>query len=144
MKITINSIEAKFGKPNAEGVCTPFWAVVFNGSEKATIWDEQIAKTVLGKIPLTCEVEIKTTSSGYKNIRSLNIATGAEVTILDSNELKPQKATPNPQRVGLFVKLAVEMLIAAPQEGKNVEECLCENIQEIKRLEEFTLNLLSQ
>jgi len=52
------------------------------------------------------------------------------------------KGSPNPQRVGLFIKLAVEMLVAAPQEGKNVEENLCENIQEIKKLEDFTIKLL--
>ncbi len=53
------------------------------------------------------------------------------------------KSAPNPVRVGLFIKLAVEMMVAAPRNGKTTEEDLCENIQEIKKLEEFTVKLLS-
>jgi hypothetical protein len=54
------------------------------------------------------------------------------------------KGSPNPQRVGLFIKLAVEMMIANPKEERDmtVEQNLCENIQEIKKLEEFTIKLL--
>ena len=46
----------------------------------------------------------------------------------------PQEAKPNPQRVGLFIKLAVEMGIAHPNKNITIEENLCQNIQEIKKL----------
>lgn len=149
-RITINEIEAKFGKPNADGQCTPFWAVKLTDGRKATIWDALIAQTVnMNKVPLTCDVEVKTSPQGYMNIRALGIASGVpEVAeaigtgkAVIAAKTAPNQA-PNPQRVGLFIKLAVEMAVANPMEGKTTEENLCENIQEIKKLEEFTIGLL--
>lgn len=93
----------------------------------------------------------------YWNVTEINmnenfgkIATGghedwqgeAPVETTQMQAADPTKTAPNPQRVGLFIKLAVEMAVAAPMEGKTTEENLCENIQEIKKLEEFTIKLL--
>ena len=146
--ITITEIEAKFGKPNAQGVCTPFWAVRLADSRKATVWDENIAKTLLESEDKTFNAEMKISPQGYINIRAINkeaMPLGAPVeTVLPATIFGEQKTKPNPQRVGLYIKLAVEMMIAAPQNEMTTEECLCENIQEIKRLEEFTVKLLSE
>ena len=77
------------------------------------------------------------------DMSSANKATGNDVATEVIKETPQEtKGSPNPQRVGLFIKLAVEMMVAAPIEGKNVEENLCENIQEIKKLEEFVVKLL--
>lgn len=161
-KILINSVEKKFGKPNHEtGTCTPFWAIVFNHTSKATVWDEAIATHMLGKIG--GYVMATLTPGTFKgqpimNIReiatdlSVDPAAAIEKAVREGMPLAiptaPQETNkaeaPNPQRVGLYIKLAVEMAIAAPINGKNVEENLCENIQEIKKLEEFTIALLSR
>ena len=136
----INSIEDKFGKPNDKGICTPFWGVQFADGGKATIWDDGIALTAKNNIGKEIELEIKTTPSGYSNIRALNIATGNvpvehikvdNVQEVPCNAPSEPKAAPNPQRVGLYIKLAVEMAIKYPAEigEKNIEEVLCENVQ---------------
>ena len=155
-------MEAKFGKPNTQGVCTPFWAVVFLDGRKATVWDENISKIIQANPNTPFNAELKTTPQGYINIRALNIDTSLGIPVEKVVENKPMAlgmndtsmpvtmpppimpSSPNPQRVGLFIKLAVEMLVAVPLEGKNVEENLRENIQEIKKLEDFTKKLLSQ
>ena len=94
---------------------------------------------------------MKTSPAGYINIRAASVdnSLGAPVeqlasAIAQAAPVVQAKAQPNPVRVGLYIKLAVEMLVAAPKEGKNVEENLCENIQEIKKLEEFTIGLFCQ
>lgn len=143
-KILINSVEQKFGKPNAQGVCTPFWAVQYNHNQKATVWDEQIGNFMIANTGNYVNAEVSLAKNGInKNIREVEMSLPAET---KQEEIVPQetKALPNPQRVGLYIKLAVEMMIAAPVNGKNIEENLCENIQEIKRLEEFTTKLLMQ
>lgn len=148
-KILINSVEQKFGKPNAQGVCTPFWAVKFNHGDSATVWDETIGNHMIANIGTYVEAEISLAKNGVnKNIRevAMGLTTDKPEPVIQP-ETKPMpqaKEKPNPQRVGLYIKLAVEMMIAAPVNGKNVEENLCENIQEIKKLEEFTTKLLMQ
>ena len=79
-KVKIQSIEAKFGKPNAEGICAPFWAVVFADGRKATVWDNQIADYMMKDVGVggECEVEIKTTPTGYMNVRAVDMETGAK------------------------------------------------------------------
>ncbi|MCP3686638.1 MAG: hypothetical protein GY861_28705 [bacterium] len=145
-KITIQGIEEKKSKTNV-----PFWAVKFTDGRSGTVWDDQIANYMSKDVKIggSCEVEIKTTPSGYNNIRSVNFESAQGNTQPVQEKVvdvvpSVQNNAPNPQRVGLYIKLAVEMLIAAPVEGKTVEENLCENIQEIKKLEEFTIGLLSQ
>ena len=71
-KITITRVEAKFGKPNAQGVCTPFWACLLSDGRKTTIWDEDIAKIAMENEGKELMVEIKSTPAGYMNIRSIN------------------------------------------------------------------------
>ena len=148
-KILINSVDKKFGKPNAEGHCTPFWAVVFNHSDKATVWEESIATHMNANLNGYVMAEITPgTFKGQpiKNIRQvdLNLAPAEPAAKVAQPTPAAQKEKPNPQRVGLYIKLAVKMMIAAPINEKNIEENLCENVQEIKKLEEFTYNLLSQ
>lgn len=138
-KITINSIEQKTTKTNV-----PFWAVTYNGGQKATIWDAVIAGNIKMGVEGVGEVSIK---GNFSNIRALSYGS-VEVTNPDNTighiEVNPslKKEKPNPQRVGLYIKMAVEMMVAAPTEGKNVEENLVENVQEIKRLEDFIVKLL--
>ena len=73
-KIKIQSIEPKFGKPNDKGVCTPFWAVTFADGRKGTVWDDQIANYMEKDVGIggECGVELKTTPTGYINIRAID------------------------------------------------------------------------
>lgn len=148
-KILINSVDKKFGKINQEtGVADPFWAIVFNHTQKATVWDETIATNMQAN--LNGYIMAVLQQGAFKgqpiiNIREIQAdVTAAQPAPVTAPQMPAAKEKPNPQRVGLYVKLAVEMMVASPQEGKTVEENLCENIQEIKRLEEFTVKLLSQ
>ena len=84
-KIRIISIEDKFGKPNDQGICTPFWAIKFADGRSGTVWDAQIADYMKKEVGINgeCEVEIKVTPQGYNNIRAINMdkqgAPGIEV-----------------------------------------------------------------
>lgn len=148
-KITITEIsEDKFGKPNTQGQCAKFWGVKLADGRSMTVWSDELIKTIRSNINVECEAEIKTTN-GFSNIRAFvgnttMTSDNPPVFVKTENMVtaKETKTMPNPQRVGLFIKLAVEMMIASPTEGKNIEENLCENIQEIKKLEEFTIKLL--
>ena len=143
-KITITEIsEDKFGKPNAQGQCAKFWGVKLADGRSMTVWSDELIETIRSNINVECEAEIKTTN-GFSNIRAFvgNTTMTSNAPVFTPDTQKETKTMPNPQRVGLFIKLAVEMMIASPTEGKNIEENLCENIQEIKKLEEFTIKLL--
>ena len=137
--------------------------VGIEGKEDHTMntgWQKAAVDFLLNEVGVggSVEVELEATKPNpkggfYKNIKTVLVesAQKSDTTMTSDNpiftdtkkELKWEvKPLPNPQRVGLFIKLAVEMMVAAPQEGKTVEENLCENIQEIQRLEEFTIKLL--
>ena len=147
-KILINNIEQKFGKPNSEGKCTPFGAVVYDNNKKATAWDSSIIETIAkneGKY-IMAQIEI---SGKFVNIRGVQeITEQPETTEKPLNQQPafapkaPARKEASPQMVGMFVKKAVDMMIAAPVNGKNIEENLCENIQEIKKCYDFTCKLL--
>lgn len=152
-KILINSVERKEGKND------PYWVIKFNHEKSATVWEEKIGNFLFANIGKYVEAVISEGSFRGKttcNIREVNFDLTVGQTPVGS-ELEapvapaatspsPQEtkgSAPNPQRVGLFLKLAVEMAIVHPNDGMTVEENLCENIQEIKRLEDFTVKLLS-
>ena len=143
-KITITEIsEDKFAKPNAQGQCAKFWGVKLADGRSMTVWSDELIKTIRSNINVECEAEIKTTN-GFSNIRAFvgNTTMTSDNPVFKEIPKFETKTMPNPQRVGLFIKLAVEMMIANPTDEKNIEEKLCENIQEIKKLEEFTIKLL--
>lgn len=140
-EIIIKEIK-KFPTAKGDGM-----AVVLNGNRKATIaaWHKQEQDYVEKDVGVGGRVKCDIVQKGeYTNLENFDFNSAVKNDLgAPVEKINAEPTTkPNPQRVGLFIKLAVEMLVAAPQEGKNVEENLCENIQEIKRLEEFTIKLL--
>lgn len=72
-KISINSVEDKKTKTGV-----PFWAVKYNGSENATVWDDQIANHLKKNIGKQVNVEI-TSKNNFNNIRGCDFTSeGAE------------------------------------------------------------------
>lgn len=150
-KITINSIEAKFGKPNAQGVCTQFWGVQFTDGRKATIWDEQIAKTVESKLNVEIEVELKTSPSGYINIRAVNMESAQKNKAQeDINRPTMEKMENKPSRkdsivAQVFVKCATELMKGTEHsEIQDVGERLCAIVVELHGAYKVALDRLNE
>ncbi len=137
--------------------------VVETASGNFSIWDSKLAEKLNAKTNQLVSVEVREAQEGTNylpTITAMNDASDGTVASAAKQKLdqitpfrnvvphaatQETKTAPNPQRVGLFIKLAVEMMVANPsREGQTVEEDLCENIQEIKKLEEFTVKLLMQ
>ncbi len=129
--------------------------VVETASGNFSIWDSKLAEKLNAKTNQLVSVEVREAQEGTNylpTITAMNDASDGTISpIINPKEMKdyvdaPQeiKTAPNPQRVGLFIKLAVEMMVADPREGYAINANLCENIQEIKKLEEFTVKLLMQ
>jgi len=91
--ITINSVEKKASKTNV-----PFWAVKYNGSESATIWDETIGGYISQKIGQNVSVEI-TSKGNYNNIRGCNMTGGNQPMGLEMSDtqMPPIEETQQPK-----------------------------------------------
>ncbi len=131
----------------------PFWVVEYlddcdniDKVGKATIgaWDVQIANYIENDVGVEGSVSVLIEQKGdYTNITKVDMTSAKKGTTAPiPDQKKDTGSAPNPQRVGLYLKLAVEMANAAPMEGKTTEENLCENVQEIKKLEDFVIGLL--
>jgi len=100
-KIRISVIDAKFGKPNDKGVCTPFWAVTFEDGRKATAWDEQIASYLMNDVGIggECNIELKQKDQ-FTNIRAVDMTSAVKggYTVMDAKDVSISNINqPNPQ-----------------------------------------------
>jgi len=152
-KITINEINEKPSglviiKYNTEA---EFKGQVVKECTMNTKWQSQEVNFLKADVGIGGSCEALIVQKGeYINLTKINMdanftkGNAQPVQERPADTTQEVKGTPNPQRVGLYIKLAVEMLIAAPVEGNTIEQCLCENIQEIQKAERFTIGLLSQ
>ncbi len=159
-KIIIVSVEPKFGKPNQEGICTPFWACALGDGRKATIWDEGLGKTAMSNIGKELSVEIKTSPQGYSNIRSINIATDVNPFVDDTGD-KPMALGMNDTQMpaqknnvslrddkitaAVLFKGAVEM--TKKHEFSNLQDeakYMCECVVELNGVYKVALDLLNE
>lgn len=131
--------------------------VNYNDNKEATLntkWQSQEVNFLENDVGIggTVNVEIilkpnvRDPSKPYVNITDVDFSSSKKGTVLPPAIVSEVKVPngPNPQRVGLFIKLAVEMEIAKPHEDMPLDQALIENVQEIHNLEKFTRNLLIQ
>jgi len=86
--ITINSVEHKTTKTNV-----PFWAVKYNGSGSATVWDETIGGYLSQKIGQQVSVTI-TSKGNFNNIRECDMTGGLNVETIKVEDNQIQQSPP--------------------------------------------------
>ncbi len=99
--------------------------------------------TNITKVDMTSGVK-STPTHTYVDVTSAVKGNNLTISKELAEKTRIQEQAPNPQRVGLYIKLAVEMECANPHEGMAMDVALCENVQEIKKLEDFVIKLLMQ
>jgi len=132
-KIKINGIEPKFGKPNDQGVCTPFWAIQFD-NRKGTVWDAQIADYMMKDVGIggECMVEIKVTPQGYNNIRAVDMTSAVKGNVVNE-AVKPLASS---RENSIIAQCCMKASISTMPEPVGVDACVRMYKEALKLLEE--------